>query len=132
MVDLYREEILDHYKNPRNFGKIPNPDKEVREVNPLCGDEIEIFVLFGFDKKNPTGLKSPTRRVVKIKFEGKGCAVSIAAASMLTEYAKGKDIGGVKKLTEGEVLSWFGGNLTSSRRDCAFLPLKALKRLLES
>jgi len=119
-MELYREEILDHSKNPRNFGKLNNPDREFREFNPLCGDEVEIGVKF----------EDSTLRVEDVKFQGKGCAISIASASMLTEKVKGRTLPDLEKLTEDEVLSWFGGNLTSSRRDCALLPLKTLREAL--
>ena len=70
---MYQENILDHYKNPRNFGKIDNSSVHHHEYNPLCGDEIDMFLVIGENKK-----------IVDVKFNGKGCAISQASASMLT------------------------------------------------
>lgn len=118
MMDLYREEVLDHAKNPRNWGKLKNPSVEVRETNPLCGDEVVLDIILDGDK------------VAKVGFEGAGCAISIASSSMLTEKILGKARKELEKLDEKGILSWFGGSLTSSRRDCALLPMKALTRTL--
>lgn len=77
--ELYKEVILDHYENPRNFGSIENPDAKEAGANPLCGDELELFVKFNGDN------------IEEIKFQGKGCSISQASASMMTEYVMGKD-----------------------------------------
>lgn len=122
-MDLYREEILDHAKNPRNWGKLKNPSVEVRETNPLCGDEVVLDILLKG--------KSPQALVEKVGFEAKGCAISIASASMLSEKMMGKTKSELKKMDEEYIFSWFGKSLTSSRRDCALLPLKALREILQ-
>jgi len=115
-ADIYREIILDYYRNPRNFGKIDSPDISIRDSNPLCGDEIEIHVKFDGDK------------VRDVKFTGKGCAISQASASMLTEMIMGKNLEDVKKVGKEEILESLGlPNLGPARIKCALLSLKTLK-----
>ncbi|MFQ5969630.1 MAG: Fe-S cluster assembly sulfur transfer protein SufU [Nitrososphaerales archaeon] len=115
-ADIYREIILDYYRNPRNFGKIDSPDISIRDSNPLCGDEIEIHVKFDGDK------------IKDIKFTGKGCAISQASASMLTEMIMGKNLEDVKKIGKEDVLESLGlPNLGPARIKCALLSLKTLK-----
>ena len=115
-ADIYREIILDYYRNPRNFGKIESPDIVLRESNPLCGDEIEIHVKFDGDK------------VKDIKFNGKGCAISQASASMLTEMVMGKSLEDMKKVGKEDILESLGlPNLGPARIKCALLSLKTLK-----
>ncbi|MGH9922291.1 MAG: Fe-S cluster assembly sulfur transfer protein SufU [Nitrososphaerales archaeon] len=115
-ADIYREIILDYYRNPRNFGKIEAPDIVLRESNPLCGDEIEIHVKFDGDK------------VKDIKFNGKGCAISQASASMLTEMVMGKSLEDMKKVGKEDILESLGlPNLGPARIKCALLSLKTLK-----
>lgn len=115
-ADIYREIILDYYRNPRNFGKIDSPDISIRDSNPLCGDEIEIHVKFDGDK------------VKDIKFTGKGCAISQASASMLTEMIMGKNLEDVKKVGKEDILESLGlPNLGPARIKCALLSLKTLK-----
>ncbi len=115
-ADIYREIILDYYRNPRNFGKIDSPDITIRDSNPLCGDEIEIHMKFDGDK-----LKD-------IKFTGKGCAISQASASMLTEMVMGKSLEDVKKVNKQDILDSLGlPNLGPARIKCALLSLKTFK-----
>ena len=115
-ADIYREIILDYYRNPRNFGKIDTPDITIRDSNPLCGDEIEIHVKFDGDK------------VKDIKFTGKGCAISQASASMLTEMVMGKRLDDMKKVGKEDILESLGlPNLGPARIKCALLSLKTLK-----
>ena len=115
-ADIYREIILDYYRNPRNFGKIDTPDITIRDSNPLCGDEIEIHVKFDGDK------------VKDIKFTGKGCAISQASASMLTEMVMGKSLEDMKKVGKEDILESLGlPNLGPARIKCALLSLKTLK-----
>ena len=89
--DFYRELILDYYRNPRNFGKLDPHDIDAKDLNPLCGDEIEMQIRVSPDKD----------KIEEIKFIGKGCAISQASASMLTELAKGKPLEWVKTLSQG-------------------------------
>ena len=113
---IYQENILDHYKNPRNFGKIENPSVHHHEYNPLCGDEIEMFLIIDKDKKS-----------ADVKFQGHGCAISQASASMLTEDVKGKSIDELKKLTKETILNMLGIPISPVRLKCALLPLDTLK-----
>lgn len=118
-LDMYAEEILDHYRNPRNFGKLQNPDVSHRELNPLCGDQYEFQMRFS------------DGAVKEIKFNGDGCAISMASASMLTEFSKGKSAADLKKVTRGEVLKLLGISVSPARLKCAMLPLSILKACLE-
>jgi nitrogen fixation protein NifU and related proteins len=114
--DIYREIILDHYRNPRNKGKLPNADVSIHDSNPLCGDEIDIH------------LKVEQEKVKEIKFEGRGCAISQASASMLTEMVVGKPLSTVKDLKKQDILENIGlTNLGPARIKCALLSLKVLK-----
>ena len=114
--DIYREIILDHYRNPRNKGKLSNADISIHDSNPLCGDEIDIH------------LKVEQDRIKDIKFEGRGCAISQASASMLTEMVLDKPLNTVKDLTKEEILENIGLlNLGPARIKCALLSLKVLK-----
>jgi nitrogen fixation NifU-like protein len=117
---LYREVILDHYKNPRNHGKIDDADAHAEGKNPLCGDETEIFVKFGSDGAT----------IEDIKFSGRGCAISQAATSMLTEMVKGKQASEVATLTRDDILDEVGIPLTPVRLKCALLGLTTLKLAL--
>jgi len=115
-ADIYREIILDYYRNPRNFGKIPSPDIAQKDSNPLCGDELEMHINIKDNK------------VADVKFTGKGCAISQASASMLTELIMGKDFEYVKKLTKEDILDNLGlHDLGPARIKCALLSLKVLK-----
>ncbi len=114
--DIYREIILDHYRNPRNKGKMPNADVSIHDSNPLCGDEIDIHMKIEDDK------------IRDIKFEGRGCAISQASASMLTEMVMNKQLTSVKDLTKDDILENIGlTNLGPARIKCALLSLKVLK-----
>ena len=116
-VDIYRELILDYYRNPRNFGKLEKFDIDARDTNPLCGDEIEMQIRVGDGEK-----------IEEVKFVGKGCAISQASASMLTELAKGKPLEWVKELSKEDVFKMLGNSdLGPSRVKCALLGMKVLK-----
>ncbi len=116
-ADIYRELVLDYYRNPRNFGKLEKVDITSRDTNPLCGDEIEIQVRVGEGKD-----------MEEVKFTGKGCAISQASASMLTELAKGKPLEWVKELSKEDVFKMLGNpDLGPSRVKCALLGMKVLK-----
>jgi nitrogen fixation NifU-like protein len=114
--DIYREIILDHYRNPRNKGKLPQADVSTHDSNPLCGDEIDIH------------LKVEQGKIKDIKFEGRGCAISQASASMLTEMVMDKPLTAVKDLAKDDILENIGlMNLGPARIKCALLSLKVLK-----
>jgi len=113
--DLYKENILDHYKNPRNYGEIENPDISYFDTNPLCGDELQMQI------------KVKDGKAEDVKFKGKGCSISQASASMLTEMILGQDMEEVKKIGKKEILDAVGLQLGPSRIKCALLSLKVLK-----
>ena len=136
MDNLYREEILEHYQNPQNFGKLKNFDISSKQTNPFCGDEVEIFVKFS-DKikgtKKMCQADSPRRcTLLEIGFTGKGCAICIAATSILTEYVKGKQKKQLTKFTEKDMLSLLEIRVSETRKKCALLGLAVLKDCLNN
>ena len=114
---LYREVILDHYKNPRGHGVMEDADADAEGMNPLCGDEVTIYVRFGEDSDT----------IDEVKFSGRGCAISQAATSMLTEMVQGKKASEVAVLDKDELLEEIGIPLTPIRLKCAMLGLTTLK-----
>jgi nitrogen fixation protein NifU and related proteins len=117
---MYREVILDHYKNPRGHGLIEDADAEAEGQNPLCGDEVSIYVAFGEDGDT----------IDEVKFSGRGCAISQAATSMLTELVQGRSAQEVATLPRDELLDEIGIPLTPVRLKCALLGLSTLKLAL--
>jgi nitrogen fixation NifU-like protein len=117
MEQMYREVILDHYKSPRGHGLIENADAQAEGQNPLCGDEVTISVKFGADGETIEG----------VGFEGRGCAISQAATSMLTELVQGRSATEVAALPKEELLEEIGIPLTPIRLKCAILGLGVLK-----
>jgi nitrogen fixation NifU-like protein len=115
MDDFYRDYILDHYRNPRNFGQIENPDAQAEDLNPLCGDQIRIQ------------LKVDDGVISDLKFSGKGCAISQASTSMLTEAVKGMKLEDAAKLSKDIVLENVGIGISPTRLKCAMLGLRVLK-----
>jgi nitrogen fixation NifU-like protein len=115
MDSLYREVILDHSKNPRNKGSLDPADFSYQDVNPLCGDEIRIDLRVDGD------------HVSDIKFSGRGCAISQAATSMLTEMVMGQPVETVKQISKDDVLEELGVPIGPARMKCALLGLKVLK-----
>src|SRR5205807_2101390 len=118
--ELYREVILDHYKNPRGHGVIEGADAEAEGQNPLCGDEVSIYV--AFEKGSDV--------IDEVKFSGRGCAISQAATSMLMEMAQGKTAQQVAELSKEDLLDEIGIPLTPVRLKCALLGLTTLKLAL--
>ena len=115
--DLYREVILDHYKNPRGHGVIEGADAEAEGQNPLCGDEVSIYVSF-----------EPGSDVIDdVRFSGRGCAISQASTSMLMEMVKGRTAREIAELPKEELLEEVGIPLTPIRLKCALLGLGVLK-----
>ena len=115
--DFYRENILDHYKNPRNYGALEEPDAHAKGQNPLCGDEVTVSLKFAEDGET----------IADVGFEGRGCAISQAATSMLTEIVKGRTAAEVAELPREELLDEIGIPLTPVRLKCAILGLGVLK-----
>jgi len=112
---FYREYILDHYKNPRNFGRIEDPDISHEENNPLCGDVV------GMDFRVSGGV------IEDVKFHGRGCAISQASASLLTERLKGMTLEDARRIGKDDVLEELGIEISPARLKCALLSLKVLK-----
>ncbi len=113
--DIYKDIILDYYRNPRNFGDLPNADVRAKDSNPLCGDIIEMQ------------LKINDGKVEDVRFKGKGCAISQASASMLTEVVKGKTLDEIKVMNKTDVLNLLGIDPGPTRIKCALLSLKVVK-----
>jgi nitrogen fixation protein NifU and related proteins len=116
MDELYRENILDHYKRPRNFGRPDDFDLEFEDTNPFCGDEQHVYIKLGEDG-----------RVAEVGFEGKGCAISTAATSMLSEELEGKTPEELLRLPKEFVLDLLGIDISATRMKCALLGLKVVK-----
>lgn len=114
---FYREVILDHYKNPRGHGVIEDADAEAEGQNPLCGDEVSIYVQFADDGET----------IDEVKFSGRGCAISQASTSMLMEMVKGRTAAEIAELPKEELLEEVGIPLTPVRLKCALLGLGVLK-----
>lgn len=116
MDDLYRDEILEHYRNPHNFGTLENPTTVKEGANPLCGDRITLML--GIDDAG---------NVLDVKFTGRGCAISQASASMLTDDIKGKPLSEIAKLGTQDVLDNLAIEISPARMKCAMLSLDTLK-----
>ncbi len=128
-MSLYHDLIIDHYKNPRNFGVMENPDAMAQEANASCGDLIEFQI-----KVNKTRNKKQETMISEISWRGIGCAISTAAASLLSEQIRSKKYG-VKKImeiTDEEMVKMLGGNISPTRLKCATLALKALQKALRN
>ncbi len=115
MDDFYRDYILDHYRHPHNFGQLERPDAEAEDLNPLCGDQIRMQ------------LKVDDGVVSDVRFSGKGCAISQASASMLTDAIKGMKLADVATLSKDVVLENVGIGISPTRMKCAMLGLRVLK-----
>lgn len=116
MDDFYRDYLLDHYRSPRNFGHLDKVDAQAEDINPLCGDAIRMELAVGGDGT-----------VRDVRFSGKGCAISQASASMLTESVKGMKLEDVAKLSKDVVLENVGIGISPTRMKCAMLGLRVLK-----
>jgi nitrogen fixation NifU-like protein len=120
MDDLYRENILEHYKRPHNWSppapELDRVDLQFHDLNPLCGDELTVKLTVGDDD-----------RIEGIRFEGHGCAISQAAASMTSDEVKGMKVSDVRALDRSFVLDLLGIDISATRLKCALLSLKVLK-----
>src|SRR3990167_6847832 len=118
-MDIYREEILDHYKNPRNSGRLTSPTKSVHEENTMCGDALDLDILV-------------EGNVVKdIRIQGNGCAISVAASSILSEMVKDKSLDEVRKISKEQVLERVNPNMWAGREKCATLSYNALQKAIQ-
>jgi nitrogen fixation protein NifU and related proteins len=113
---LYREQILDHYKSPQNFGELAEFDLEFEDTNPLCGDELKVQIALGEDG-----------RIADLRFAGKGCAISQASASLVSDEVKGMTVDELLRLDKQFVLDLLGIDISATRIKCALLSLKVLK-----
>ena len=114
MDDLYRQYILDHFRDPRNHGSLNHPDIHAADTNPLCGDRIAI------------DLAVQDGQVAEVRFNGRGCAISQASASMLTEKIEGASLDELRAITPQDVLEMLGVEIGPARQRCALLALKVL------
>jgi len=115
MDELYRDYILEHYKNPKNFGELPEHDLEFHDKNPLCGDEMEVHI------------KVKDGKIADLKWHGQGCAISQASASMASEELIGMPVDELLKLERDFVLDLLGIEISATRLKCAMLSLKVIK-----
>ena len=119
MSGIYREQLMEHYKNPKNRGRIDDAQVEVTQNNPMCGDVISMQ------------LKVKDGIIENVVFDGSACAVTIASSSVLTDALKGKSLKEAKKMNKDELLDLLGVELTTSRIKCASLPLEAIQTLIK-
>ncbi len=114
--DIAYEVMMDHYRNPHNYGTIENATNRITEYNPLCGDTVHLEMIIN------------EGRIEDIKFVGRGCSISQASASILTETVKGKSISSLTELTDQKYLMELGVSLGPARERCALLSLNALRK----
>ena len=119
MDDLYRDEILEHYREPHNFGTLDSPDAVYEGHNPLCGDRITMMLSVD-DAEN----------VSDVAFSGRGCAISQASASLLTDEIKGRPLSEVRAMTNQDILDLLGIEISPARLKCALLSLDTLQHAL--
>lgn len=118
-MDLYAENILDHYYNPRNFGKLKDANYKARDANPMCGDKLNLYI-----RADGKG------KITGVKFDGKGCAISQASASMLSEKLIGKTLLQASKINNDDIYKMLAVPISESRVKCALLSLSTLKKAL--
>ncbi len=114
-IDIYAEEIIAHYEHPHNKGELKNPSVSIHEHNPLCGDDITVY------------LKIENNKITDVKFSGAGCAISMASASMLTDDIKGKTLTEIEKMGLHEIIELLGIDPGPARLKCATLSLRTVK-----
>jgi len=119
MTDIYKENILEHYKNPKNFGSLKKPSYSGTFNNPLCGDSLIVDVILIGDT------------IEDIKFRGEGCAISIASSSMVYEYLKGKNINKLIKIDKAFMEKLINVKISEGRVKCLMLPVNAFNKVLE-
>jgi nitrogen fixation NifU-like protein len=115
MDELYRDYILEHYKNPKNFGTLDPHDLEFHDHNPLCGDELGVHI------------RVEDGKIADLRFHGQGCAISQASASLMTERLKGMTLEEARQISRDDVLEELGIDISPARLKCALLSLKVLK-----
>lgn len=115
---VYREELLEHYRHPQNFGRMKKADQQTHVSNPLCGDEITLQLKF--DRSG---------QVAEVKFEGRGCALSIAAASVFTEFLKDRSKKQLQNIPNGKIEKLLDIKVSPARKKCVQLPYAALRKI---
>lgn len=120
MTSLYQDQLLDHYRNPRNFGSLPQATAEGSAENKSCGDSLHMDIAVEHDK------------IKDIRFSGSGCAISQASASLLTEKVRGMSVSRAQRLTPKEVVGLLGVPLSPIRIKCGLLSLETLKKALRN
>lgn len=119
-MDNYREEIIEHYKHPQNYGHLEHADATIKERNSSCGDIIEMDVAY-----------DSAQKIKDVRFTSDGCSISRASASMLTEEIKGMTKEDIAKLGSKDIFDLLGVNVGTTRAKCALLPLDAVKKLMK-
>ncbi len=125
----YRDEIIDHYKNPRNFGEMEGADLTINEANSSCGDVVQVQVKL--ENWIPGQARNDKSVVEKVTWRGVGCAISTAAASMLSEKVVGMKLSDIEKIGEEGIVEMMGGEINAGRMKCATLAYRALLKVLE-
>jgi len=139
MTDLYQPQILREYRNPRNTGVMKNPTHQARALNSSCGDEITVYLKLSpygrsssrSGSEDPSGSRTTGGKIVDIKYEARGCALTIAAASFLSEKIKGKKTSEINKLDLKDVEKLLGTKIAPARQPCVLLPLDTVKKALK-
>jgi len=116
--DMYQQQILDHYKHPRNFSVLESATNHAHVANPLCGDELDLY------------LSVEGEKISAISFQGRGCTIAVASASMLTEFLKNKTLAEAQALTNDDVVKLLGVPMNPARLKCATLSLEAVQQAL--
>jgi|ETN01SMinimDraft_4_1059930.scaffolds.fasta_scaffold59996_2 nitrogen fixation NifU-like protein len=118
--EMYQEHVLDHYREPQNFGNLKSPTHKSHSFNPICGDDVTITLEIKDDK------------VEDVKFDGKGCAISIAAASLVTDAIKGKTLKEVMKINTKDILEMLGIEVSAPRIKCALIALETIHNAIKN
>jgi len=134
-MDMYREDVMDHYENPRNQGEILGDDVQTaRDSNASCGDMVQFYIRVAKSSdRSPKSAQGSELRIIDVKWKGIGCAITTAAASKLSEYLQGRTLKEVQKMSEEELLQkGIGFEVNPGRMKCLMLPVKVVKKLCQS
>jgi|SRR3989344_9582455 len=127
MNQNYSETIKDHYKHPRNAGKLSDYTHTAELVNPLCGDEIKVYIKLS---RPESGSRFGSGKILDIAYEARGCMIAVASASVVSEFARGKKLSEIKKLGVQQVSELLDVSISPARSSCACLVLDAMKKPL--
>lgn len=125
-MQQYSNVIKQHYKNPLNAGKLSHYTHFAEQLNPLCGDEIKLYLKIA--KLSPSGRSPEGGKIADIKYEAHGCMIAVAAASVLSEFIKGKTLAEIKKITKDDIDKLLGAKISKARELCSTLTLNAIKK----